>query len=117
MAVRDRMTPSHQSVEHVRHVVRDAQHKVVGGPAPPVSEFNEETDDCYMADEHDLSVRGSPCWNRCIHPLSATAVTCVVSHAVGISLSHDMRARSMGPQMCSICARHVLLVFVLKMRT
>ena len=57
MAVRDRMTPSHQSVEHVRRVVREAQHKVVGGPAPLVSDFNEEADDCYMADEHEISVR------------------------------------------------------------
>jgi hypothetical protein len=57
MAVRDRMTPSHQSVEHVRRVVREAQHKVVGGPAPPISDFNEEADDCYMADEHEISVR------------------------------------------------------------
>ncbi len=88
MAVRDRMTPSHQSVEHVRRVVRDAQHKVVGGPVPPVSEFNEETDDCYMADEHDLSVRGSPCRNCCMHPLSAT-VTCDVLHAVGHEVLHD----------------------------
>ena len=69
MAVRDRMTPSHQSVEHVRRVVREAQHKTVGGPAPPVSEFNEETDDCYMADEHDLSVRGFILPECCI-PLS-----------------------------------------------
>ena len=60
MAVRDRMTPSHQSVEHVRRVVREAQHKVVGGPAPPISDFNEEADDCYMADEHEISVRPPP---------------------------------------------------------
>ena len=52
MAVRDRMTPSHQSVEHVRAVVREAQSR--SGLAPPVTEFNEEADD-YM--DNDLTVR------------------------------------------------------------
>lgn len=52
MAVRDRMTPSHQSVEHVRAVVREAQSK--SSLAPPVTEFNEEADE-YMS--NDLTVR------------------------------------------------------------
>lgn len=52
MAVRDRMTPSHQSVEHVRAVVREAQSK--SRLAPPVTEFNEEADE-YMS--NDLTVR------------------------------------------------------------
>ena len=51
MAVRDRMTPSHQSVEDVRAVVRDAQHK--SSMAPPVSEFNEEADD-YMDNDMQM---------------------------------------------------------------
>lgn len=43
MAVRARMTPSHQSVEDVRRCVREAQAKVAGhGPSQPMSEFNEE---------------------------------------------------------------------------
>ena len=52
MAVRDRMTASHQSVESVREVVRQAQSKT--SLAPPVAEFNEEADD-YM--DNDLTVR------------------------------------------------------------
>jgi hypothetical protein len=43
MAVRARMTPSHQSVEDVRRCVREAQAKGAGhGPQAPMSEFNEE---------------------------------------------------------------------------
>ena len=43
MAVRARMTPSHQSVEDVRRCVREAQAKGAGhGPKLPMSEFNEE---------------------------------------------------------------------------
>jgi hypothetical protein len=43
MAVRARMTPSHQSVEDVRRCVREAQAKGAGhGPQQPMSEFNEE---------------------------------------------------------------------------
>ena len=43
MAVRARMTPSHQSVEDVRRCVREAQAKGAGhGPQLPMSEFNEE---------------------------------------------------------------------------
>ncbi len=41
MAVRARMTPSHQSVEDVRRCVREAQTKA-GRPQAPLSEFNEE---------------------------------------------------------------------------
>jgi serine/threonine-protein kinase SRK2 len=41
MAVRARMTPSHQSVEDVRRCVRDAQAKA-GRVSAPLSEFNEE---------------------------------------------------------------------------
>ncbi len=41
MAVRARMTPSHQSVEDVRRCVRDAQAKA-GRASAPLSEFNEE---------------------------------------------------------------------------
>lgn len=51
MAVRDRMTPSHQSVEHVRAVVREAQSK--SRLAPPVTEFNEEADE-YMSNDLTL---------------------------------------------------------------
>jgi serine/threonine-protein kinase SRK2 len=55
MAVRARMTPSHQSVEDVRRCVREAQAKGAGhGPQAPMSEFNEEEE--YM----DSDMIGAP---------------------------------------------------------
>lgn len=59
MAVRARMTPSHQSVEDVRRCVREAQSKVAGpGPSQPMSEFNEEVRPCGLGNRRSSAEAG-----------------------------------------------------------